>query len=93
MSKNIKIYQEIIKYLKQADQNIWEAVMVIDNSNDNELKINIEPLMALRGEILAEFLFKFYKKFPELEPIYEVEESTISEMDEMIDNLFKKEKD
>jgi len=87
MKKNKELYQEVIKFLKKADQNIWEAIMVIDNSNNMEIRTNIEPLMEIRGEIIVEFLFKFYKKYPELEPSYDVDESKVKEMNRMLDSL------
>ena len=91
MKNNKDLYKEVISFLQNADKEIWEAVMVIDNSDNLELKKNIEPLMELRGEIMVEFLFKFYKKYPNLKPKYEISNKENEEMEEIFKAIFKKE--
>ena len=87
MTHNKILYSKIVKHLREADDNIWKTVLLIQDSDIENLKHSIEPLMNLRGEIIIELLFKIYKKYPELEPIYDVDESKLKEIDEMLDLL------
>ena len=59
--------EEIFRLLLEADRKLWEAVAAIHENETALSALFIQPIMQMRGDIHVNFLRPMYKKFPELE--------------------------
>lgn len=66
MSQEYDSNKKIFDLLLEADKNIWNAVLEIQNGDAKNLESFMKPLMKIRGEIHVEFMRPIYKKYPEL---------------------------
>lgn len=66
MSDHFELYEQIFNYLLKADQNLWEAVLKIQDGESEGLTSLVPSFMAVRGELHAELMRPIYQKFPEL---------------------------
>lgn len=66
MDKKFDQYKTILDYLLEADKCIWNAVLEINELDDEQLGKFVQPLMQLRGEIHVDFMRPIYTKYPEL---------------------------
>lgn len=66
MNNEFEKYKRIFYYLLEADKNIWEAVLEVEDCEVQELKQLIPLLMNTRGDIHTELMRPLYKKYPKL---------------------------
>jgi hypothetical protein len=66
MDKDYEAHKKIFDLLLEADRNIWNAVLEIQDGDAKQLEELVKPLMRARGEIHVELMRPIYKKYPAL---------------------------
>jgi hypothetical protein len=59
-------FEELFRFILEADQKIWQAVGSISESETEFADSMVEALMQIRGEIHLKVLRPVYKRFPDL---------------------------